>query len=216
MLDKITINNKVICVGRNYAEHAVELRNSIPEKEPVLFMKPLCSLVNLEEKICFPDDLGEVHYETEIFLRLNKDIGYKHIIDRPLSFYISEIGIALDLTLRGIQKQLKSCGLPWEKSKSFDASCPISKPITADINKLDDVSFMLSIDGAIRQKGYIKEMIFPPKTLLQKISNHFSMKKDDIILTGTPAGTGVLEKNKSLNLRINMHEVTLLNINTNT
>lgn len=192
---------KVVCVGRNYAEHARELNNPVPS-EPLLFIKPSTSVVPLAEGFRLPGGRGAVHYETEIAL----------LIGAPLSGIVSAaeaaaaitgIGLALDLTLRELQEQLKTKGHPWERAKAFDAACPLSRFVRPEqAPALNDIPLQLRINGELRQDGNSADMITPIIALLQHIAGVFSLLPGDVVITGTPAGVGVLNAGDQLELAI--------------
>ncbi|MGB0732575.1 MAG: fumarylacetoacetate hydrolase family protein [Pontibacterium sp.] len=181
---------KVVCIGRNYADHAAELNNPIPD-EPLLFMKPATSLTQLEGGFSIPSDKGEVHYETEMALLLGSSIT-NATPDEALAS-VSHVGVALDLTLREVQSTLKAKGQPWERAKAFDNACPISGFVPVDvIGDLQDVVVSLEINGELRQSGNSALMLNPVASMLSYMSHCFTLSAGDIVLTGTPAGVGEL------------------------
>ncbi|MAS66576.1 MAG: isomerase/hydrolase [Pseudomonadales bacterium] len=192
---------KVVCVGRNYAEHARELNNPVPT-EPLLFIKPATSVVPMAPSIKLVQGRGPVHYETEIAL----------LIGAPLSGMVSEeeaeaaiigVGLALDLTLRELQDQLKAKSHPWERAKAFDGACPLSPFVPkAQAGDLHALSLQLDINGERRQQGSAAEMITPIVALVRHIANQFSLLPGDVVITGTPAGVGVLNPGDELTLAI--------------
>jgi 2-keto-4-pentenoate hydratase/2-oxohepta-3-ene-1,7-dioic acid hydratase in catechol pathway len=179
---------KIICIGRNYAEHAKELGNDIPE-EPVIFMKPKSALLQVHTPFYYPEFTNELHYECELVLRVCKN--GKYIQERHASNYYNGITVGIDFTARDIQDEAKKKGLPWEKSKAFDNSAAVGKfiDLTADINK-KNINFSLLKNGEQVQKGNSSEMIFNFDAIVANISNYFSLNIGDIIFTGTPAGVG--------------------------
>ena len=192
---------KVVCVGRNYAEHARELNTPVPT-EPLLFIKPATSVVPMAPSIKLVQGRGPVHYETEIAL----------LIGAPLSGMVSEeeaeaaiigVGLALDLTLRELQDQLKAKSHPWERAKAFDGACPLSPFVPkAQAGDLHALSLQLDINGERRQQGSAAEMITPIVALVRHIANQFSLLPGDVVITGTPAGVGVLNPGDELTLVI--------------
>ncbi|WKE65529.1 fumarylacetoacetate hydrolase family protein [Gallaecimonas kandeliae] len=189
---------KVVCVGRNYAEHAKELGNAVPEK-PLLFMKPSTALVDLEAGFSLPADRGEVHFECELAVLLGEPLTKAS--EAQASAAIAGIGLALDLTLRELQNELKAKGQPWELAKAFDGSCPVSPLVpVAEVGALDALRFQLYQNGELRQDGASSDMITPIPGLLSYISQHFSLKPGDLVLTGTPKGVGKLALGDSLRL----------------
>ena len=179
---------KIICIGRNYVDHAKELNNPVPE-EPIFFLKPDSAILRANKPFFYPDFSKEIHYEVEIVIRINR-LG-KNIQKRFASKYYSEIGIGLDLTARDIQREHRSKGLPWEKAKAFDGSAPISKFIPlSELEDLSDISFHLNINGATVQRGNTRDMIFTFDQLIAHISRFMTLKIGDLIFTGTPVGVG--------------------------
>jgi 2-keto-4-pentenoate hydratase/2-oxohepta-3-ene-1,7-dioic acid hydratase in catechol pathway len=191
---------KVVCVGRNYAAHAKELNNPVPT-EPVLFIKPSTSLVKLEEPLAIPSHLGECHFEAEMSILIGQTLS--NCTQEHASEAIAGIGLALDLTLRELQQELKEKGLPWEKAKSFDGACPVSGfvPISQDIN-LQDQQILLLQNQQIKQNGNTEDMITPVLALLSYISQFFTLLPGDMVLTGTPAGVGPLKPGDQLSLSL--------------
>ncbi|MFA5677340.1 MAG: fumarylacetoacetate hydrolase family protein [Pseudomonas sp.] len=192
---------KVVCVGRNYAEHARELNNPVPS-EPLLFIKPATSVVPLAEPVHLPKGRGAVHYETEIALLIGAPLsGVVSVAEASAA--LSGVGLALDLTLRELQDQLKSKGHPWERAKAFDGACPLSPFIPSQsAPALDNIPLQLHINGELRQDGSSAEMITPIIALLQHIAGVFTLLPGDVVLTGTPAGVGVLQPGDQLQLSI--------------
>ncbi len=179
---------KIICVGRNYAEHAKELGNDIPD-EPVIFMKPKSALLQSHTPFYYPEFTNELHYECELVLRICKN--GKYIQDRHAGNYYNGIAVGIDFTARDIQDELKKKGLPWEKAKAFDNSAAVSKfiDITPAMNK-KNINFSLNKNGEQVQKGNSSKMIFSFDKIIEHVSNYFSLNIGDIIFTGTPAGVG--------------------------
>ncbi|PRB84256.1 fumarylacetoacetate hydrolase family protein [Pseudomonas sp. MYb185] len=192
---------KVVCVGRNYAEHARELNNPVPS-EPLLFIKPSTSVVPLTEGFRLPSGRGAVHYETEIALLIGAPLsGIVSPADAAAA--IAGVGLALDLTLRELQDQLKTKGHPWERAKAFDAACPLSRFVRPEqAPALNDIPLQLTINGELRQHGNSADMITPIIALLQHIAGVFSLLPGDVVITGTPAGVGVLNTGDQLELAI--------------
>lgn len=188
---------KVVCVGRNYAEHAKELNNPVPS-EPLLFIKPGSCVVPLEGGFVIPQDRGSVHYEAEIAVLIGKPLSRKPSVEEVLDA-ISGFAPALDLTLRDVQAKLKEKGLPWELAKSFDGAFVLAPFVTGDtFVDLTDIGIRLSINGEVRQDGNSSEMINPIVPLIQHIAGHFSLQPGDVISTGTPAGVGPLAIGENL------------------
>lgn len=190
---------KIVCIGRNYAEHAAELNNPVPDS-PLLFMKPSTSAVHMTRPVEIPKDRGEVHFETELAV----------LIGRPLTAASNEdarqailgFGLALDLTLRDIQTQLKEKGQPWERAKAFDGACPLSPFVAAEKLPQPHLGFSLDIDGERRQTGDTSVLLNPVVPLLSYISHQFTLLPGDVVLTGTPKGVGPLLQGQVLRLQL--------------
>ena len=182
---------KAVCVGRNYAAHARELNNPIPA-EPVLFIKPNTSVVNLSGQLAVPEHCGACHFEAEICILLGHSI--KVGCDQAQAqAAIAGVGLALDLTLRDLQQQLKDNGLPWEKAKAFDGACPVSDFVSLDrIDDLQQLRIQLYQNNQLQQDGNSADMLTPVLPLLIYISQFFTLMPGDLVLTGTPAGVGPL------------------------
>lgn len=187
---------KIVCVGRNYADHAKELGNEIP-KAPLLFIKPSTAAVELEKPFSIPQDQGEVHHEVEIAVLISK--AASNIVEENVWNHISHIGVALDLTLRDVQSQLKEKGQPWEMAKAFDGSCPLSKwtPLE-NIRDKHNISIRLEKNGELKQDGNSSMMLTPIPKLIAYISQYFTLEAGDVVITGTPAGVGPLQSNDKL------------------
>jgi 2-keto-4-pentenoate hydratase/2-oxohepta-3-ene-1,7-dioic acid hydratase in catechol pathway len=181
---------KIFCVGRNYAEHATELGNDIPD-EPVIFMKPKSALLQPHTPFYYPEFTNELHYECELVLRVSKN--GKYIQDKFANKYYDAISVGIDFTARDIQNELKEKGLPWEKAKAWDNSAAVGKwtPITSLKNK-KDINFVLYKNKELVQQGNSNQMIYNFDYLISYISNYFSINIGDLIFTGTPAGVGEL------------------------
>lgn len=201
---------KIICVGRNYAEHAAELNNEIP-KEPVIFMKPDTALILPKQPFFYPDFSSDVHYETEIVIRINR-IG-KHIEEKFAHRYYSEVALGIDFTARDLQTQLKQKGLPWEKAKAFDNSAMVGHWISIDtFSDISELDFSLHLNGKEVQAGNSRQMIFSIDALIAHISSYFTLKIGDLIFTGTPSGVGPVHKGDKLEGYLNAVKNFTLNI----
>ena len=179
---------KIICVGRNYAAHAKELGNDLPE-EPVLFMKPKSALLQSHTPFYYPEFTNELNYECELVLRICKN--GKYIQERHSSNYYNGITTGVDFTARDIQNELKSKGLPWEKAKAFDNSAAVGKfiDLTPGFNK-KNINFSFYKNKELVQQANSSQMIFTFDYIISHISNYFSLNIGDLIFTGTPAGVG--------------------------
>lgn len=178
---------KIICVGRNYADHAKELKNDVPQ-EPVIFLKPDTALLKDSKPFYLPDHLGEIHHELELVLRICKN--GKHISEKFAPVYYDQIGLGIDFTARELQSTLKSKGLPWELAKAFDHSAVLGDLRPKAAYQLDNIRLQLNINGETRQQGHTADMLFGFNKLISFISRYFSLRQGDLIYTGTPAGVG--------------------------
>ena len=196
---------KVVCVGRNYAEHAKELNNPVPT-EPLLFIKPGSCVVALDDSFSIPnDERGAVHYEAEIAVLIGKPLSRKPYAEEVLDA-ISGFAPALDLTLRELQDKLKAKAYPWEVAKSFDGACVLAPFVPGDaVEDLSDIGIRLSLNGELRQDGNSSDMLNPILPLIQHICGHFSLQAGDVILTGTPVGVGPLSAGDTLELELVGH-----------
>jgi acylpyruvate hydrolase len=179
---------KILCIGRNYADHVAELNNERPT-EPVLFMKPDSAILRNNDAFYMPDFTDDIHYEVEIVLKINK-IG-KNISPKFAHKYYDEVGIGIDFTARDLQTKLKEKGLPWEKAKAFNGSAPISNFVDkATLGDLKNLKFSLKINNETRQSGNTAMMLWDFDEIIAEMSKYFTLKKGDLIFTGTPAGVG--------------------------
>ena len=193
---------KVVCVGRNYAAHALELGNEIPTS-PLLFMKPASSVVSIHNDIIRPEvsSYGDTHYEAELCIQLAANLSKATIQQARQA--IGSITLGLDLTLRELQSQLKAKGQPWERAKCFDGACVLADWLKPEIfGDLSQVKYQLYINNELTQDGDSALMLFPIYELLAEISHAFSLQAGDVIMTGTPSGVGVLQAGDQLILRL--------------
>lgn len=182
---------KLVCIGRNYAEHAKELDNPVPT-EPLLFIKPGSCVVPMEGGFTIPTDRGSVHYEAEIAVLIGKPLSTRPSVEEVLDA-ISGFAPALDLTLRDKQAELKAKGLPWEIAKSFDGAAVLAPFVpNGTFADLTDIPVRLTINGEVRQDGNSSLMLNPIVPMIQHMAGCFSLQAGDVILTGTPAGVGPL------------------------
>lgn len=192
---------KVVCIGRNYAEHAKELDNPVPS-EPLLFIKPGSCVVPLEGGFAIPAERGSVHYEAEIAVLIGKPLSAKPSREEVLDA-ISGFAPALDLTLRDKQAELKAKGLPWEIAKSFDGAAVIAPfVVSSSFSDLTDIGIRLTINGEVRQDGNSAIMLNPIVPMIQYMAGCFSLQAGDVILTGTPVGVGPLSVGDELVLEL--------------
>lgn len=191
---------KVICVGRNYADHAKELGNDVPS-EPLLFMKPASAVVGVEAGIVLPKSGTELHYEAELCVQVGKPLHNASI--EQVQAAITGVTLGLDLTLRDVQSQLKAKGHPWERAKAFAGSCVLASwisPKEVDFGDFTNVNYQLYINDELRQDGDTSLMLFPVYQLLVEISEAFGLQAGDVIMTGTPKGVGALHAGDKLRL----------------
>jgi len=179
---------KIFCVGRNYADHAKELKNDIPE-EPVIFIKPKSALLQSNTPFYYPEFSNELHYEVELVLRISKN--GKYIQAHHASKYYNAITAGIDFTARDIQNELKQKGLPWEKAKAWDNSTVIGTwiDITPELLR-KPINFSMKLNDEQVQKGNSKDMLFSFDKIIAHISQYFSLNIGDLVFTGTPAGVG--------------------------
>jgi 5-carboxymethyl-2-hydroxymuconate isomerase len=177
---------KIVCVGRNYAEHAKELGNELPEK-PLLFLKPASAVIYTGDKIQYPGFSKEMHHEVELVLLIGKDL--KNADEKEAAGSIAGYGVGLDMTLRDVQNELKKKGHPWTIAKCFDTSAVLSEFVSSKDYRLTlEEEISLTINGETRQKEKLNMMTFPPARLVQYISSLMKLEEGDLIFTGTPAG----------------------------
>ncbi len=179
---------KFLCIGRNYAEHAKELGNEVPE-EPVIFMKPKSAMLQANSPFYYPEFTNELHYECELILRISKN--GKYISEKNASKYYDAISVGIDFTARDVQAELKKKGLPWEKAKAWDGSAILGawQPLGEGFNK-NDIRFKMNKNGQTVQDGHSADMIHDFDKIISHISNYFSLNIGDVIFTGTPKGVG--------------------------
>lgn len=179
---------KIICIGRNYVDHAKELNNPVPT-QPVFFMKPETSLLQKNNPFFYPEFSEDIHHELEVVVRISK-VG-KHIQKEFAKNYYEEIGLGIDFTARDLQASAKAKGLPWEIAKAFDHAAPIGKFLPkSHFSNVQNFEFSLLINNEIRQMGNTRDMIFSIDEIIAYISQFVSLKMGDLIFTGTPAGVG--------------------------
>jgi len=177
---------KIICIGRNYAEHAKEMKSELPT-EPVFFMKPDTALLK-EGDFYYPDFTKDLHHEIELVIKISK-VG-KNIEEQFAHKYYNEIGLGIDFTARDLQSKAKEKGLPWEKAKAFDNSAPIGNFMSIEGLDLNNINFSLAINGETKQAGNSKDLIFNFDKVISYVSRFVTLKVGDLIYTGTPEGVG--------------------------
>ena len=201
---------KILAIGRNYSEHAKELNNPVPT-EPVVFMKPDTALLREGKAFYFPEFSNDIHYEVELVVKIGKE--GKHISEKFAKNYIDSIGIGIDFTARDLQENCKQKGLPWEIAKAFDHSAPIGNFI--NINEIPDIhtiDFSLKKNDEIVQQGNSSEMLFNFEQIISYLSKRFTLKKGDLIFTGTPAGVGKINIGDKLEAFIGSESMLRLEI----
>lgn len=192
---------KVVCVGRNYAAHARELGNAVPEA-PILFLKPATALVPLVPDFAIPSGRGSCHHETEMSLLIGSTLSGQ-VSESEVRAAIAGITLGLDLTLRDVQNQLKQQGHPWEVAKAFDGAAPMASflPLSPAAD-LADLHFSLAVNGSLRQQGHGADMITGIVPLLQFIATMFTLQPGDVVMTGTPEGVAALREGDALVLTL--------------
>jgi len=182
---------KIICIGRNYVNHAKELNNPVPEK-PVFFMKPDSALVLKNKPFFYPEFSKDVHHELELVIKIQR-LG-RSIQEKFAHKYYSEIALGVDFTARDLQAEAKKKGLPWEIAKGFDYSAPLSEFVSKDqFEGMDKIDFRLDVNGETRQVGTSADMIFSVDRIIAYVSQFMTLKMGDLIYTGTPAGVGPVQ-----------------------
>lgn len=186
---------KIICIGRNYADHAKELGNEIPES-PVIFMKPDTAVLKKGSDFYIPEFSNDVHYELELVLKISK--GGKYIQEENADKYYDEIGLGIDFTARDLQSELKGKGLPWELAKGFDGSAVLSEFYKKEDFDMKNINFSLMKNKEQVQNGNTSLMIFSPEKIIAFVSQYFTLRVGDLIFTGTPKGVGKVSENDIL------------------
>lgn len=189
---------KIICIGRNYLSHVKELDNALPT-EPMFFMKPETALLPAGEPFPYPDFSKEIHYETELVLRICK--SGKAIDEKVATEYYDAITVGIDFTARDLQSQCKAKGHPWEMAKAFDYSAPIGEfKKISELRNPDDIAFGMKLNGEWVQQGHSRDMIFSFDKIIAHVSRFVTLKEGDIIFTGTPQGVGEVHVGDKLEL----------------
>ncbi|WP_426818259.1 fumarylacetoacetate hydrolase family protein [Winslowiella sp. 2C04] len=198
--------SKVVCVGSNYAKHIKEMGSATPT-EPVIFIKPETAICDLRQPIAIPQEFGSVHHEIELAVLIGSTL--KHASEEHVAKAIAGYGIALDLTLRDVQSELKKAGQPWEKAKGFDNSCPLSGFIAASEFAADpqNTELKLLVNGEVRQHGSTSDMITKILPLIAYMSRYFTLRAGDVVITGTPEGIGPMASGDKLELSLGGHGI---------
>ena len=187
---------KLICIGRNYAQHISELKNEKPT-EPVIFLKPDTAILLKKQPFFIPDFSDEVHHEVEVLVKINR-VG-KHIDSKFAHKYYEQIGLGIDFTARDLQQKLKEQGLPWEKAKAFDGAAVVGKWVSkSNFDNLNDLPFSLHKNDEIVQSATTSDMLWNIDEIIAYVSQFFTLKIGDIIFTGTPSGVSRVQPNDSL------------------
>jgi len=187
---------KIICIGRNYANHIAELNNEKP-LEPVVFLKPDSAVLLKQHPFVIPEFSSDIHHEVEVLVKINK-VG-KYIEPKFAHKYYDEIGLGIDFTARDLQAKLKEKGLPWEKAKAFDGSAVIGDFINIDqIQNLNQLNFSLHANGHVVQSGNTSLMLWDIDEIIAYVSQFFTLKIGDVIFTGTPEGVSKVNPNDIL------------------
>lgn len=177
---------KIICLGRNYLDHIRELGNKVPDRA-VIFCKPASSIISDGGQVSIPAYSDDCHHELELAVLIGQ--AGKNISEEQALSHVAGYGVALDLTLRDLQSQLKEKGLPWEIAKGFDTSCPLSDFVqAAQVDNPNAIELSLQVNGELRQKGSTAQMMRSVEEIISEISQYYTLEEGDIILTGTPAG----------------------------
>jgi len=188
----------MVCIGRNYLAHVKELDNDLPT-EPLFFMKPDTALLPEGVPFVYPDFSHQIHYETELVLRICKT--GKDIDEKDAPYYYDAITVGIDFTARDLQNQCKAKGHPWEKAKAFDGSAVIGKfKSIKDLDNSDDIAFGMKLNGEWRQQGHSRDMIFGFEKLISHVSRFVTLKEGDFVFTGTPQGVGEVQRGDRLKL----------------
>lgn len=188
----------MVCIGRNYLAHVKELDNDLPT-EPLFFMKPDTALLPEGEPFFYPDFSSQIHYETELVLRICKT--GKDIDEKDAPYYYDAITVGIDFTARDLQNQCKAKGHPWEKAKAFDGSAVIGKfENMKDLENPNDIAFGMKLNGDWRQRGHSRDMIFGFEKLITHVSHFVTLKEGDFVFTGTPQGVGAVHPGDVLEL----------------
>jgi acylpyruvate hydrolase len=200
---------KIICIGRNFANHAKEMNAELPS-EPMFFMKPDTALLR-DTNLYYPDFTRDLHHEVEVVIKISKN--GKHIAKEHAKNYYSHIGLGIDFTARDIQRECKEKSHPWEKAKAFDNSAALSTHfIPKEELELNNIKFHLKINDEIVQEGTTADMIFDMDTLISTVSHYITLKKGDLIYTGTPEGVGPVHRGDKIEGYMSDNKMFILKI----
>ena len=202
---------KIICIGRNYADHAQELGNQVPA-EPVVFLKPQSAILSHKHPFYIPEWTQDVHHEIELVVKINR-LG-KTISESHASRYYDEVGLGIDFTARDIQTQLKAKGHPWERAKAFDGSAVVGQFMKlTDLGKeVQDLQFQLTNRDQVVQEGHTKDMLFSVDRLISEVSKFMTLKVGDLLFTGTPVGVAAVRPQDRLVGTLEGNDLLAVNI----
>jgi len=193
---------KIVCIGRNYADHAAELGNAVPS-EPLFFFKPESAVLHKDHPFAIPEWTDDCHFEVELIVRMER--AAKWISEEHAGRCYTHIGLGIDFTARDVQSALKAKGKPWEKAKAFDGSAVVSRdwvPLTDLGGNVQDIRFELLKNGEVVQSGHTADMLFPVDALISHVSKYSTWKTGDLLFTGTPAGVGPVKPGDRLEGRL--------------
>ena len=202
---------KIICIGRNYADHAHELGNQVP-KEPVVFLKPQSAILSHKHPFYIPEWTTEVHHEVEVVVKIDR-LG-KTISEAHAPRYYSQVGLGIDFTARDVQSRLKKQGHPWERAKAFDGSAVVGGFVSlAELGKdIQSLQFSLSNHGKVIQHGHTSDMLFTVNRLISEVSKFMTLKVGDLLFTGTPSGVAPVKSGDRLVGQLEGHDLFAVNI----
>ena len=201
---------KILCIGRNYAEHAKEMKADVPVA-PVFFLKPSTALVADGGSVRIPSISKDLHHEVEMTVLIGT--GGSHIPPSEARTHIAGIGVGLDMTLRDVQADAKKKGLPWALAKGFDTSAPVSSFIPAErIRNVNDLRLLLTVNGQVRQQGSLSDLLFPVETLIAYLSQFVTLEAGDVIFTGTPEGVAQVMPGDTLEASLLSAGITLAHL----
>lgn len=202
---------KIICIGRNYADHARELGNKVPA-DPVVFLKPQSAILSHKHPFYIPEWTEEVHHEVELVVKIDR-LG-KTISEAHASRYYSEVGLGIDFTARDVQSRLKERGHPWERAKAFDGSAVVGGFVSLEqLGKdIQSLQFSLRNHDKVVQEGSTSDMLFTVDRLISEVSKFMTLKVGDLLFTGTPAGVAAVKSGDRLVGQLEGHDLFAVNI----
>jgi len=199
--------NTIFCIGRNYAKHARELDNIVPN-EPIVFLKPVSSIIFDGGTILLPSRSNDIHHEVELIAAIGKQ--GKNIPSNRALEHVAGYGLGIDVTARDIQQEAKKNGHPWSAAKGFDTFAPISRFLPpGDIGDPQDLELSLKVNDSIRQRGHTADMIFPLNKLISYLSDIFTLSPGDLIFTGTPEGVSSIRDGDHIEAELGDNLITL-------